>query len=108
MAEYAVWCAKRTALEFDTTTWGQVEKNLAGQIDAFEDKSAPEELTAFHAAAIALLEAMHDFARMQDASEPFDNVASNDEVNARALALFNVGDTLDEETSSQIVDCIYS
>ena len=116
VAEYAVWCVERGAQEPDVQepdlTWGQTEKYLAEQIDAYEDMSAPEELKALHAAVIAFLKAGHDFARMQDASEPFDNAASfsNDEINARADALFGVADTLDDETLSQLVDvgCIFS
>ena len=109
VAEYAVWCAERGGQEFDIT-WGQTEKYLAEQIDAFEDKSAPEELKALHAAVIAFLKAGHDFARMQDASEPFDNAAANDAIKAQADALFDVAGTLDEETLSQLVDvgCIFS
>ena len=104
-----VWCVERGAQEFDIT-WGQTEKYLAEQIDAYEDKSAPEELKALHAAVIAFLKAVHDFAQMQDASEPFDNAASNDEINARADALVDVAGTLDEETFLQLVDvgCIFS
>ena len=42
---------------------------------------------------------------MQDASEPYDNASvGNDEINARAEALFNVAETLDGETSSQLLD----
>ena len=67
VAEYAVWCAERTAQEPDLT-WGQTEKYYAELIDAYEDMSAPEELKALHAAVIAFLKASHDFARMQDAS----------------------------------------
>ena len=111
VSEYLVWCVERGAQEPDLT-WGQTEKYLAEQIDAYEDMSAPEELKALHAAVIAFLKAGHDFARMQDASEPFDNAASfsNDEINARANALFGVADTLDDETLSQLVDvgCIFS
>ncbi len=111
VAEYAVWCGERDSQEFDITTWGQSEKYFAEEIDAFEDKSAPEELKAFHDAAIALLKAMHDFARMQDASELIDNAAApNDEIRTRMEALLGVADTLDDETLSQLtdVDCIYS
>ena len=110
MAEYAVWCGERGSQEFDITTWGQSEKYFAEEIDAFEDMSAPEELKAFHDAAIALLKTLHDFARMQDASEPIDNAASNDEIIARMEALLGVAGTLDEETRSQLtdVDCVYS
>ena len=111
VAEYAVWCGERDSQEFDITTWGQSEKYFAEEIDAFEDKSAPEELKAFHDAAIAFLKAMHDFARMQDASELIDNAAApNDEIRTRMEALLGVADTLDDETLSQLtdVDCIYS
>ena len=108
VSEYAVWCAERAAQEFDITTWGQSEKYLAEEIDAYEDKSAPEELKAFHDAVIAILKASHDFARMQDASEPIDNAAPNDEIIARMEAWLGVADTLDDETRSQLVDCVYS
>ena len=109
VSEYAVWCGERGKLEFDLT-WGETAEYYAEEIDAFGDMSAPEELKAFHAAAIAFLKAAHDFARMQDASEPFDNAAPNDEIIARMEALIDVDDTLDEETRSQLtdVDCIYS
>ena len=115
-AEYAVWCAERTAQEPDVQesdlTWGQTAKYLAEVIDAYGDMSEPEELKAFHDAVIAFLKASHEFVWMQDASEPFDNAASfsNDEINAQADALSDVAGTLDEETFLQLVDvgCIFS
>ena len=109
VAEYAVWCGERDSQEFDITTWGQSEKYFAEEIDAFEDKSAPEELKAFHDAAIAFLKAMHDFARMQDASELIDNgTPPGDEILARIKALIDVAGTLDRETYLQLanIDCI--
>ena len=113
VAEYAVWCAERErSLQESDLTWGQSAEYYAELIDAYEDMSAPEELKALHAAVIAFLKAGHDFVRMQDASEPFDNAASfsNDEINAQADAAFGVADTLDDETLSQLVDvgCIFS
>ena len=110
VSEYLVWCVERGAQEPDLT-WGQTEKYLAEQINAYEDMSAPEELKALHAAVIAFLKASHNFVRMQDASEPFDSASfGNDETDARADALFGVADTLDDETLSQLVDvgCIFS
>ena len=118
VAEYAVWCAE-TAETAETSlpesglslTWGQAAENVAEGIDAYEDMSAPEELKVFHDAATALLKAVHDFIRMQDASEPYDNASvRNDEINARAEALFNAAETLDGETSSQLFDvgCVFS
>ena len=92
-------------------TWGQAADNVAEGIDAYEDMSAPKELKAFHDATTALLKAVHDFIRMQNASEPYDNaLVRNDEINARAEALFNVAETLDGETSSQLFDvgCVFS
>ena len=85
-------------------------RKFAEGIDAYEDMSAPEELKAFHDATTALLKAIHDFIRMQDASEPYDNAAANDEINARADALFDLAETLDGETKSQLADvgCFFS
>ena len=115
VAEYAVWCAETAETSFPESglslTWGQAAEDVAEGIDAYEDMSAPEELKAFHDATTALLKAVHDFIRMQDASEPYDNASvRNDEINARAEALFNVAETLDGETSSQLydVDCVFS
>ena len=47
VAEYAAWCAERDfSFELDWT-WGQMAENLSEEIDAYENKSAPEELKAF-------------------------------------------------------------
>ena len=115
VAEYAVWCAETAETSLPESglslTWGEAAENVAEGIDAYEDMSAPEELKAFHDATTALLKAVHDFIRMQDASEPYDNASvRNDEINARAEALFNVAETLDGETSSQLFDvgCVFS
>ena len=114
MAEYAVWCAESTSTESGEfgesgLTWGETAEAYAELIDAFEDKSAPEELKAFHDAAIAFLKAYHDFTRMQDASEPFDSgTTPGDEILARIKALIDVAGTLDRETYLQLanIDCI--
>jgi hypothetical protein len=111
VAEYAVWfwCVEveeGLSQEFDESdlTWGQSAENLAEIIDAMEDMSAPEELKAFHDAVIAFLKASHDFVRMQDPSEPHDGGAPNSEIIARAEAVIKVGETVDGETKSQLVD----
>ena len=108
VAEYAVWCAESPSLEFGLT-WGQLAESYAELIDAFEDMSAPEELKAFHDAMISYLKASHDFIRVQDASEPYVSGAANDEIRARVEALVDLGETLDGETKSQLVDvgCFY-
>ena len=106
VAEYAVWCVgleERMSQESDPT-WGQSAEAHAEIIDAMEDMSAPEELKAFHDAGISFLKASHDFARMQDPSEPHDSGAANSEINARGKALLKVAETLDGETKSQLVD----
>ena len=114
VAEYAAWCAESTSLESggfgeSSWTWGEAAEAYAEIIDDFEDKSAPEELKAFHDAAIAFLKAYHDFTRMQDASEPVDSgTTPGDEILARFKALVDVAYTLDRETYSQLanIDCI--
>ena len=115
VAEYAVWCAETEETIFPESglnlTWGQAAEKFAEGIDAYEDMSAPEELKAFHDATTALLKAIHDFIRMQDASEPYDNASvGHDEINARADAVFKVAETLDGETKSQLLDvgCFFS
>ena len=109
VAEYAVWCVEMEeglSQEFDEfdLTWGQSAENSAEIIDAMEDMSAPEELKAFHDSVIAFYKASHDFFRMQDPSEPHDSGAANSEIIARAKAVIKVGETLDGETKSQLVD----
>ena len=110
VAEYAVWCAESTSSESGESggsglTWGETAEAYAELIDAFEDKSAPEELNAFHDAAIAFLKAYHDFTRMQDASEPIDSgTAPTDEIIARIAAFIDVAGTLDEKTRSQLFE----
>ena len=106
VAEYAVWCAESISESGGSgLTWGETAEAYAELIDAFEDKSAPEELNAFHDAAIAFLKAYHDFTRMQDASEPIDSgTAPTDEIIARIAAFIDVAGTLDEKTRSQLFE----
>ena len=114
VAEYAAWCVEWQVLgEPDPDlTWGQGAESFSEVVDAYENKSAPEELKALHDAVAALLKAMHDFIRMQDASEPFSNVtfSSNDEIKARVDAFSDASDTLDLEVVLQLLDvgCYFS
>ena len=96
VAEYTAWCTERDFSFFESDwTWGQTAENLSEEIDAYENKSVPEELKALHNAVIALLKASHDFVRMQDASEPYDNdsvtLIRNDEINDAVKALDGFG-----------------
>ena len=109
VAEYAVWCAESISESGESggsgLTWGETAEAYAELIDTFEDKSAPEELNAFHDAAIAFLKTYHDFTRMQDASEPIDSgTAPTDEIIARIAAFIDVAGTLDEKTRSQLFE----
>ena len=95
----------------DAATWGEVGQEAAKLADDLEKVGPPEELKTYHSASIALLQAIRDLSRSQDASEPFASqvyfeasevAVKQDAAQAAAEAL---QETLGDETFRQMSRC---
>ena len=111
VAEYvaAVKCGE-TIGEGDPETWGEAAQIWAKGLVVWENVTPPEELKDYHNKNLAVLKALYDFLRSQDANEPYDiNVFSqwfestaqvSDLVSDYAAAI----NALDDETKAQLAD----